>query len=242
MSLEKPPLVEAQPGQPITAQGWNVLVDGLGDLYDAVLALGGSTVSVTVLDPSGNNFSGAMVIAAPVSQQTAPIAALPPYPGVATYTLSGLSPGTWNILIIADGFVTPATPVTIPGQTAVTIPLHGAVMMPDLYSVSAQNAVTTLAGLTISVDLIIDVTGTQIPIVNMPPVSQNAPVLMQQPAAGAILDPNLQHARLVIAAALLPEPVVTMPSLVGLSYDEAAGVLNRLGLVVGKTSIEGLSQ
>jgi beta-lactam-binding protein with PASTA domain len=32
-----------------------------------------------------------------------------------------------------------------------------------------------------------------------------------------------------------------MPSLIGLSYDEAAEVLNRLGLVVGTTSVQGLS-
>jgi len=241
MSLVKPPLVDAQPGQPITAQGWNVLVDGLSALYDAVLALAGSTLSVTVLDPSGNNFASAMVMAVPVSGGTAPIMALPPYPGVATYTLSGLSPGSWSVLVVADGFVAPATPVTIPGQTPITVSLHGAVVMPDLYTVAAQDAVTTLSGLTITVDVILDVTGTQIPTVNMPPVSQNAPVLMQQPAAGTILDPNLQHARLLIGAALLPEPIVTMPSIIGLSYDEAASVLNRLGLVVGSTSVEGTS-
>jgi PASTA domain len=242
MSLVKPPLVDAQPGQPITAQGWNVIVDGLGALYDAVLALAGSTLSVTVLDPSGNNFADAQVFAVPASGQTAPVTALPPYPGVTTYTLSGLSAGNWSILVIADGFVAPATPVTIPGQAPVTIPLQGAVVMPDLYTVAAQDAVTTLSGLTITVDVILDVTGTQIPTVNMPPVSQNAPVLMQQPPAGTILDPNLQHARLLIAAALLPEPIVTMPSLIGLSYDEAAAVLNRLGLIVGTTTVEGLSQ
>jgi beta-lactam-binding protein with PASTA domain len=241
MSLVKPPLVDAQPGQPITAQGWNVLVDGLSGLYDAVLALAGSTLSVTVLDPSGNNFAGAMVIAVPASDGTPPAGALPPYPGVTTYTLSGLSAGSWSILVSADGYVAPATPVTIPGQTAVTISLGTAVVMPDLYTVGAQDAVNTLSGLSITVDVILDVTGTQVPTVNMPPVSQNAPVLMQQPAAGTILDPNLQHARLLIAAALLPEPIVTMPSLIGLSYDEAASVLNRLGLIVGTTSIEGTS-
>ena len=143
--------------------------------------------------------------------------------------------------MIADGFVAPATPVTVPDSATVTITLQGAVVMPDLYTVGAQDALTTLSSMTITVDVILDVTGTQIPTVNMPPVSQNAPVLMQQPAAGTILNPNLQHARLLIAAALLPEPIVTMPSLIGLSSDEAADVLNRLGLVVGTTSAQGLS-
>ena len=72
MPLVKPPLVDAQPGQPITAQDWNVLVDGLSALYDAVLALAGSTVSVTVLDPAGNNFASAIVIAVPVRSRSRP--------------------------------------------------------------------------------------------------------------------------------------------------------------------------
>ena len=130
MSLVKPPLVDAQPGQPITAQGWNVLVDGLSALYDAVLALAGSKLSVTVLDPSGNNFASASVIAVPVSGGTAPVVALPPYPGVATYTLSGLSSGNWSVLVVADGFVAPAMTVPIPSQTAVTVsPLAAALMV-----------------------------------------------------------------------------------------------------------------
>ena len=40
MALEKPPLATVEPGRPITAQGWNAIVDALSALYDAVLAFG----------------------------------------------------------------------------------------------------------------------------------------------------------------------------------------------------------
>jgi beta-lactam-binding protein with PASTA domain len=41
--------------------------------------------------------------------------------------------------------------------------------------------------------------------------------------------------RLVIAGAVRRDNTVTMPSLVGLRYDEVVEVLDRLGLRVGKT-------
>jgi len=42
----------------------------------------------------------------------------------------------------------------------------------------------------------------------------------------------------VVATALDQAPVVTMPSLVGLTYDEVASVLDGLGLKVGKTTVQ----
>jgi hypothetical protein len=43
----------------------------------------------------------------------------------------------------------------------------------------------------------------------------------------------------VVASALRRDPVVTMPSLTGLSLSEAQEVLERIGLVLGETSLRG---
>ena len=40
MALTKPALTHVNPGEPVTAQGWNTILDGVGDLFDAVLAFG----------------------------------------------------------------------------------------------------------------------------------------------------------------------------------------------------------
>ena len=48
MALVKPPLASVEPGRPITAQGWNQIVDALSVLYDAVLAIGSGSVTVSV--------------------------------------------------------------------------------------------------------------------------------------------------------------------------------------------------
>ena len=49
MPLVKPPLATVNAGQPVTAQGWNAIIGGLNDLYDAVLAFGTGVLQVSVL-------------------------------------------------------------------------------------------------------------------------------------------------------------------------------------------------
>ena len=38
MALVKPPLATVEPGRPVTAQGWNAIIGGLGDLYEKCAA------------------------------------------------------------------------------------------------------------------------------------------------------------------------------------------------------------
>ena len=63
---------------------------------------------------------------------------------------------------------------------------------------------------------------------------------MQLPDAGDVLDPGSDRVRLVLAVAIDQVPTVTMPSLIGLSADEVATVLNQLGLVLGRTTVRSL--
>jgi beta-lactam-binding protein with PASTA domain len=113
--------------------------------------------------------------------------------------------------------------------------------VPDLFGVPTQQALTVLATLNLDVDVILDVMGHEVAKTTVPPQYQNQPVLEQQPPAGTVVDPASQRLRLVIATALEEAPVVTMPSLIGLTIDEAAQVLDRLGLKVGTTTIRATS-
>ena len=47
--LTKPTLANVVPGQPVTAQGWNAILGGVSDLFDAVLALGTGVLQVSVV-------------------------------------------------------------------------------------------------------------------------------------------------------------------------------------------------
>jgi hypothetical protein len=233
MPLTKPSPAPAIPGAPITAQAWNAIVGGLSDLYDAVLALGGGTVAVTVSGPGSAAVPNARVVATPAGEGN-PVEAIAPFAGSPNYLLVGLGSGVWHVSASAPGFTAVTTDVTAPAADPVlvilTTPL---VTLPDLFGVAALQAVTHLSGLNIQVDTILDITGTEVPRVNMPLVNQNSPFLAQFPAPGAAVDPVAYRVHLVVAAAIATQETVTMPSLIGLTYSEVTSVLNRLGLAVG---------
>lgn len=242
MALVKPPLVSVSPGQPVTAQGWNSLVSGLSALYDAVLALGTGALEVNVTF-AGAAVAGARVIAEPLSGSGSPIVAVGPFGPHTTYRVAGVSDGNWRVHVLADGFkpevleVTLTLPLAAPLAVSLT---RAGVVVPDLFGLPAQQALTTLGGLGIGLDLILDSTGQEVSRTSLPPTYQNSPVLMQLPSAGIVVNPATMRMRLVLAAAIQVEPTVTMPSLVGLTYDEAVTALNRIGLKVGKTQVRTL--
>jgi len=240
MPLTKPTLASVSPGQPVTAQGWNAIVDGLDTLYDAVLALGGGQFLVSVV-AAGHAIGDAHVVAQPLGDGR-PIVAVPPFGEVEVYTISGVTPGQWRLHIEAEGFQPETRDVTAPATDpiSVTLTLAG-VAVPDLFGVPTQQALAVLATLNLDVDVIMDVMGHEVAKTTVPPQYQNQPVLEQQPPAGTVVDPASQRLRLVIATALEEAPVVTMPSLIGLTIDEAAQVLDRLGLKVGTTTIRATS-
>lgn len=239
MALTKPALANVNPGEPVTAQGWNSIVDGLDDLYDAVLAIGTGVLQVSVTHGEVA-VDGAQVVAVPQAGGN-PVAALPLYGDQTTYQLVGVSPGNWRVFVEAEGFTPQDVEVTVPaaGPVAVNLQFAG-VPMPDLFGVAAQEALARLATAGLSVDLILDITGHEVSRVTLPPQFQNSPVLMQLPDAGTMMDPATGRVRLVLAVAIDQVPTVTMPSLIGLTADEVATVLNQLGLVLGKTTVRNI--
>jgi hypothetical protein len=241
MALTKPALANVNPGEPVTAQGWNAIINGLGDLYDAVLAIGTGVLQVS-LTAGEVPVHGAQVVAVPIAGGN-PVAALPLYGDVTTYQLVGVNPGNWRLFVEAAGFKPEVQDVTVPATAPVVVNLTPAgVVMPDLFGVPAQDALARLATEGLSVDLILDITGHEVSRVTLPPQFQNSPVLTQLPEAGSVLDPASDRVRLVLAVAIDRVPVVTMPSLIGLTTDEVAAVLNRLGLVLGKTTVRNIEQ
>ncbi len=239
MPLSKPPLATVQPGQPVTADGWNKIVTGLGDLYDAVLALGHGVVQVSVLSNS-HPVVGAQVVAVPATGDAIPIQAVPLYGDATTYAVVGVTPGQWHVYVSAAGFVSQNLDVSIPASAPVVFNLTAAgTPVPDLFGTAAQEAMATLAASNIDIDVMLDALGHEVPKTSLPPQYQNQPILAQLPAAGTVINPASDRMRLVVAAALDQAPVVTMPSLVGLSYDEVAKALGDLGLKIGKTTVQG---
>jgi hypothetical protein len=239
MPVVKPPLGRVAPGQPVTAQGWNQIVDGLSDVFDAVLALGTGTFVVRVTSEA-QVVANARVVAVPTLGGQ-PVEAIAPFGDTDHHTLAGISDGKWRIHVLAPGFRPEVREVQIAGPGELAVPLQRAgVVVPALFGAPAQQALSDLAKVGLRVDLILDATGHEVSRATLPPTYQNSPVLLQLPDAGTVLDPSTAGVKLVLAAALQLEETVTMPSLVGLTYDEVVAALNQLGLKVGKTIIRSL--
>jgi hypothetical protein len=236
MPLTKPPLTTVSPGEPVTAQGWNALVDGLSAIFDAVIALGGASLEVQVTE--GITLLGdAVVVAEPLGEGQS-VQALPPAGTRVAHLLVGLTDGPWRIHVRADGFVTETREVTMPRTEplAVAMTIAG-VRVPDLFGVSARGALDQLRAAGIDADMLLDTTGREVSRTALPPEYVDSPILFQLPAAGTVLPTGTGRVRLVVASALRREPVVTMPSLIGLTLGEATSALEALGLRVGASSV-----
>lgn len=236
MPLVKPPLATVEPGRPITAQGWNAIVDALSALYDAVLAIGSGSVTVSV-QADGQPVQGAQVVAEPVGEGQ-PVDGLPLFGSRTTYLVTGVSDGAWRLHVSAPGFVTQVIDVTVPAADPVVVNLALAgKVVPDLFGQPLQGALAALGTAGLDVDVILDALGHEISRTQVPAEAQNSPVLVHVPAAGAVIDPATTRLRLVVAAAVREEPIVTVPSLVGLTQAEASRALEKIGLRLGKITV-----
>lgn len=234
MPITKPPLASVSPGEPVTAQGWNALVTGLSTLYDAMIALGGGTLEVAVT--AGGSPVAATVVAEPLGEGR-PTTALPPYGTRSTHLLVGLTDGPWRVHVQANGFTTEARDVTMPVPVPLAVALTSAgVVVPDLFGLGARPALDKLRSLKIDADRMLDTTGKDVPPASLPAEYVDSPVLAQYPAPGTVVPSGSGRVRLVVASALRRDPVVTMPSLIGLSLTEAKEVLENLGLTLGSST------
>lgn len=236
MPLTAPALATVTPGEPVTAQGWNAIVNGLGALYEAVIALGGGSLDVTVTS-DGSAVNDAEVIAEPLGEGR-PVRALPPFGTRTTHLLVGLTDGPWRIHAQAEGFSAQALEVTLPSTDPVSFALtHSGVVIPDLFGMSLQGALDQVRALGIDADIVLDTTGREVSRAAVPPEYVDAPVLLQLPEAGTVVPTGTGRVRLAVASALRRDPVVTMPSIIGLTLAEAQDVLERVGLHLGTSSI-----
>jgi len=121
MALTKPPLATVEPGRPITAQGWNAIIDGLSLLYDAVMAFGSGNFQVSV-QAGGRIVDGVEIVAEPVGDGL-PVAGLPLFGTRTTYLVTGVSDGAWRVHVSAPGFTDQTVDVTVPANAPVTVNL-----------------------------------------------------------------------------------------------------------------------
>lgn len=233
MPLEPLNAEPVHPGQPITAQAWNEIVENLASVIDTLNAQTGQSLRVTVNNPSvAPEFIRVSAIAE--GAQGAVFEAAPPVPPDTSHTLTGLPPGNYMIRAHAPGFAAATASTTLPGTGPVNLTMERtAPQMPDVFALTLQQALSTLSTAGVVVQRVVDITGRDIAPANPGAEFLGSQVLMHLPFAGEPA-PASSGAQLVVSAALEVEPTVVMPSLAGLTLTEARRVLEDLGLVLGE--------
>jgi hypothetical protein len=234
--MELKPFIKktVQAGEPLTAQAWNDVLDGIEGV-DQFLRATMHTVSVRVTAPGLD--PGSVRVTA-TRAEGAPVEAVRPIPPGTEHILAWLDPGAWTVNAMATGYQTATAALTVgdSAMTTVEIALQpvGA-FMPDCFGLPLSQAQATLATAGIPLVRLVDFTGRELPPQNPGSDSADAPVFVQWPAAGLPV-PAGTGASLVIAVPIQVEAAVEVPSLAGLTQQEAQKALEGIGLVLGKVS------
>jgi len=211
-------------GEPVTAEGWNVIVNGIIALTNYLNSTEASSLQVSLANV-GLALSSARVTATRgdgvIFQAVAPVAP------ANTFVFSGLAPGPYTLRAEAPGFDAATKSITSPSAEVVSLTLtpNGA-FMPAVFGAPLQAALQQLKNANIAVSRIIAPA-------NPGADNDNSPVLAQIPAAGLPVAPD-GNAQLVIATSLQVQSSVEIPSLAGLTLAEAQKALEGLGLALGK--------
>jgi hypothetical protein len=219
------------PGEPVTAQSWNVIVNGIVAISNYLDTTEASSLQVTITntqaDPERTRVTA-------TRDDGGVFAAVAPVPPGTNWVFTGLRGGAYSVRVEADGFAPKIQQVTVPSVDPVSITLTAdGAFMPALFGMTLQSALQELTNRNIAVDRILDVAGREVAPGNPAPEHRESPVLMQIPPSGKAVSPA-RRANLVIAAALEVEAAVEVPSLAGLTLTEAQKALESIGLVLGK--------
>lgn len=229
----EPPFIKtlANPGAPVTAQAWNDVVNGLGQVHSFLENTEATALRVQV-GAAGADLAQVRVTA--LRADGIAFDAVPPLPPGTQHTFPGLRPGAYTLQVSAAGFQSASANVTVPDAAvqAVALAPSGA-FMPAVFGMTLAEALAALANRQIAVSRVIDITGSDVPVANPGAQFSGSRVLMQLPLEGTAV-PVGQPVQLVISATLAAQATVEIPPLTGLTLAEAQKALEGLGLVLGK--------
>jgi hypothetical protein len=219
-----------KPGEPVTAQAWNAIVDGLFDVQ-SILATGSGTVKVTVTGDQ-RDIDDARVVATDSNgvRYEAVQQLVPGDPFVfpkltaGAYTIAVTAPscttGTGTVTVANDGT---ATPNPVPIALAST-----GKRMPDVLGVAWKTAAPALATIN---PRVLDASGKGIPLTGFDPAYADVPVLMQWPDPGELVQAG-KDPYVIVATIIKPAVLIPTPDFIGLTVAQAQAAATQAGLVI----------
>ena len=226
---------EVKAGEPVTAQGWNEIVKAVVAITQFLETSEATSLRVHVTNTDADPLQTRVTA---VRDDGLSAEAVAPVTAGGDFMFGALKPGAYTVRASAAGFDEASAPVTIPTSATLSLTMQAAaVRMPSIFGLQLPAALATLKTAKINVARVVDVAGRDVAPANPGPEYNTAPVLFQFPLAGEYVTPAVT-AQLVVAAALVAEAAVEMPSLVGLTQAEAQKALENIGLVLGKVVIK----
>lgn len=218
------------PGEPVTAQAWNAIVDGLFEVQ-AILRTGSGTARVAVSgDP--RDVDAARVIATDVNgvryEAVQQIAAGDPF------VFPKLTAGAYNITVSAPGCTTGTGAVTInndgsatPNPVPIALVFSGR-RMPNVLGVKWKDAVGPLRTVSARV---LDASGKGVPLTGFDPAYNDAPIIMQWPDPDEVM-PSGAEPYAILATIIKPVQFIPTPNFVGMTITEAQAAATAAGLIL----------
>jgi hypothetical protein len=226
---------EVKPGEPVTAQGWNEIVKAVVALTGYLETSEATSLRVKVTNADADTLT---VRVTAVRDDGLAAEAVAPVSAGGDFMFGALKPGSYTVAAEAPGFDSASAPVTIPTNATLNLTMTpAAVKMPSVFGLELPEALATLKTAKINVSRVVDVAGRDVAPANPGAEYSRTPVLVQLPAAGEFVAPAMT-ARLVVAASLVAEAAVEMPSLIGLTQAEAQKALENIGLILGKVVVK----
>jgi len=223
------------PGEPLTAQAWNDVVDGIDGAYQFLQA----TMHTVRVHITTTGLDLSLVRVTATRDGGAPVEGVPPIGGGTDFVISKLEAGAWTVNVEAPGFQLATQPVNVAdsGETALEVALQPiGPFMPDLFGLSFADAAAALAAAGAPLTRVLDFTGRDIPPSAAGQDNASAPVVVQWPAAGDPI-PSGSGAQVVIAVPIQVEAAIEVPALAGLTQQEIQKALEAIGLTLGKVTV-----
>lgn len=231
MAINVPAPKQVKPGEPVTAEGWNAIVNAINAAIQYLNTSEASSLRVVIKNP---NIGSARVAA--TRDDGVAFEAVGPVPPGTDYIFAGLRSGSYKIRVDAPGFAPAVVDVTAPAANPVEITLTSSgAMMPAVFGLALRAGLLELRNRNIAVERILDVVGRDVAPANPDLVYADQPILMQFPDAGKAVPPD-GRIQLVVSAPLQSQEVVEVPSLAGLTLSEAQKALENVGLKLGRTT------
>lgn len=241
-----PPLAAVAPGDPITSEGMNNLLNAVKMVADFLNHQRG-TLAVHALNQANNQpVTGAVVTVKPTGAGATRPARAAAFAGadVQAYQVDQLLPGTYDVTVEAAGFNTATQSITMPDTgdpLSLTIPLsvvEATFPIPQLFGQPLTQAVAAVTGQGFTVGRIIDSHGNDVVAAAIPSDLATLPVLGQWPPAGTAAPKSMPVFIHTSAKAEFSQKV-KVPSLAGLTINDAKTLLEANNLALGTTVLAG---